>query len=62
MTVFRSAADVEKQAADREVGRLLEAAIEALPDPFRAVFVLRDVEVPVVTRFAAISTSHPMAT
>jgi len=26
---------------DRELGRVLEAAIEALPDPFRAVFVLR---------------------
>src|SRR5438093_1123988 len=44
MTAFRSAADVEKQAADRELGRLLEIAIAALPDPFRAVFVLRDVE------------------
>jgi len=44
MTAFRSAADVEKQAADRELGRVLETAIEALPDPFRAVFVLREVE------------------
>jgi len=44
MTAFRSAADVEKQAADRELGRVLEAAIEALPDPFRAVFVLREIE------------------
>jgi len=44
MTAFRSAADVEKQAANRELGRVLEAAIEALPDPFRAVFVLREIE------------------
>ncbi len=44
VTAFRSAADVEKQVADHELGRVLEAAIEALPDPFRAVFVLREVE------------------
>jgi len=44
MTAFRSAADVEKEAAGRELGRMLEAAIEALPDPFRAVFVLREIE------------------
>src|SRR5262245_26727948 len=44
MTTFRSAADVEKQVADRELVRVLEAAIEALPDPFRAVFVLREIE------------------
>ncbi len=44
MITFRSAADVERQAADRELGRMLEAAIEALPDPFRAVFVLREIE------------------
>lgn len=44
MTAFRSAADVEKQAADRELVRVLEAAIEALPDPFRAVLVLREIE------------------
>src|SRR5438128_4733511 len=44
MTAFRSATDVEKQVADLELGRLLEAAITALPDPFRTVFVLREVE------------------
>ena len=44
MRAFRSAADVEKQVADHELGRLLETAITALPDPFRAVFVLREVE------------------
>ena len=43
MITFRSATDVERQAADRELGRMLEAAIEALPDPFRAVFVLREI-------------------
>ena len=44
MTAFRSAADVEKQVAGRELARALEAAIDALPDPFRAVFVLREIE------------------
>jgi len=44
MRAFRSAADVEKQVADHELRHVLEAAIAALPDPFRAVFVLREVE------------------
>jgi RNA polymerase sigma-70 factor (ECF subfamily) len=44
MTAFRSGANVEKQVADHELGRLLEAAVTALPDPFRAVFVMREVE------------------
>ncbi len=37
-------ADPERQLFDREVGRLLETAIDALPDLYRSVFVLRDVE------------------
>jgi RNA polymerase sigma-70 factor (ECF subfamily) len=44
MTAFRSAVDVEKQVADRELGRMLESAVEGLPDPFRTVFVLREIE------------------
>lgn len=37
-------ADPERQLFDREVGRLLETAIDALPDRYRSVFVLRNVE------------------
>lgn len=36
--------DPEQQASNSETRRLLEQWIEALPDSFRAVFVLRDVE------------------
>ena len=34
----------EQAAARQDVRRLLERAIDALPEPFRVVFVLRDVE------------------
>ncbi len=37
-------ADPERTAAQREIRRLLEQAIDSLPEPFRVVFVLRDVE------------------
>ena len=37
-------ADPERQAAVREIRLLLEAAIDALPVPFREVFMLRHVE------------------
>jgi len=37
-------ADPERQASLDEVGRVLEAAIEALPEHYRTVFVMRDVE------------------
>lgn len=37
-------ADPERQLFDRELGRLLEGAIDSLPDLYRAVFVLREVE------------------
>lgn len=44
-TVFPApASDPEQGAADRELGRALEAAVDALPEPFRVVFVLRAVE------------------
>jgi len=36
--------DPERLAASGELRRLLEAAVDALPDEFRAVFVLREVE------------------
>src|SRR5262249_27745066 len=39
-----SARGPEKQAADRELADVLEAAVEALPPAFRAVFMLREVE------------------
>ncbi len=37
-------ADPERAAANRELGEALLAAVEALPEPWRAVFVLREVE------------------
>ena len=37
-------ADPERRAAQREIRRLIERAIDALPEPFRIVFVLRAVE------------------
>jgi RNA polymerase sigma-70 factor, ECF subfamily len=36
--------DPERQAYDREVRTVLEGAIDALPEPYRLVFVLRSVE------------------
>jgi RNA polymerase sigma-70 factor, ECF subfamily len=36
--------DPEAEAARSEIRRLLERAIDELPEPFRVVFVLRDVE------------------
>jgi RNA polymerase sigma-70 factor (ECF subfamily) len=37
-------ADPEKHASDRELRKVLERAIDALPESFRSVFVLRAVE------------------
>jgi RNA polymerase sigma-70 factor (ECF subfamily) len=34
----------EQQAANSEIRRLLEEAVEKLPDAYRAIFILRDVE------------------
>src|SRR5207249_11694221 len=34
----------EQRAADRELGRAIEAAVEALPEVYGAVFMLREVE------------------
>lgn len=36
--------DPERAASDRELARVLEAALDTLPDGFRAVFMLRAVE------------------
>ena len=36
--------DPERSAAQREIRKLLERAMDALPEPFRLVFVMRDVE------------------
>ena len=38
------APDPEQQASNSEVRRLLEEAVEKLPDAYRAVFMLRDIE------------------
>jgi RNA polymerase sigma-70 factor (ECF subfamily) len=38
------ARDPEREAGDREIRAHLEAAVEALPASYRAVFVLREVE------------------
>ena len=43
MTTAPSASP-EQQASDVEIRALLERSIEALPDEFRTVFVLREVE------------------
>lgn len=45
MNAFATKApDPEQRAANSELGRLLEQAIDSLPDAYRSVFILRDVE------------------
>lgn len=44
MTMTRQQADPERQAFARELGTLLESAVDALPDGARETFVLREVE------------------
>jgi RNA polymerase sigma-70 factor (ECF subfamily) len=44
LTPPRQDGDPEAAAARAEVQRLLERAVDRLPDPFRTVFVLRDIE------------------
>ena len=39
-----SAPDPEQQASNSETRRLLEEAVEKLPDAYRTIFILRDVE------------------
>jgi len=38
------APDPEQQASNSEVRRLLEEAVEKLPDAYRIIFILRDIE------------------
>lgn len=38
------APDPEQQASNSEVRRLLEEAVEKLPDAYRTIFILRDIE------------------
>lgn len=42
--IMNTASDPESSAAQREIRELLEHAIDALPEHFRVVFVMRDVE------------------
>jgi RNA polymerase sigma-70 factor (ECF subfamily) len=39
-----SAPDPEQQASNSEIRSLLEDAVEKLPDPYRTIFMLRDIE------------------
>jgi len=43
-TLASGARGPEQRAADHELGAALEQAVDALPDSFRAVFVMREVE------------------
>lgn len=43
-TVSSDAPSPEQHVANRELGELLEEAVDALPDIYRAAFMLRDVE------------------
>ena len=43
-TITSTAADPERQAYTAELRRILESAVDTLPDGYRAVFMLRDVE------------------
>ena len=43
-TLSSDALSPEQHVANRELGELLEEAVDALPDIYRAVFMLRDVE------------------
>lgn len=43
-TLTSPQADPERQAYAAELGRVLEAAVDSLPDTYRAVFILREIE------------------
>lgn len=43
-TLTSPQADPERQAYAQELTRMLEAAVDALPEAYRTVFVLRDIE------------------
>jgi RNA polymerase sigma-70 factor (ECF subfamily) len=57
----KGGADPEQESARRELAQLLEDAIDALPEPFRLVYVLRDVE-GMSTQETAESLAAPAAT
>jgi len=42
--VRSKAQDPEERTADRELGRMMEKAVDELPDLYRSVFVLREIE------------------
>src|SRR5437868_6886611 len=44
MQLMSSEADPERQAYARELGRLLESAVDGLPEGYRTVFMLREIE------------------
>jgi len=43
-TLIAPQADPERQAYAAELGRLIESAVDALPETYRAVFMLREIE------------------
>ena len=43
-TLTSPEADPERQAYAQELHRVLEAAVDTLPDGYRTVFMLRDIE------------------
>jgi RNA polymerase sigma-70 factor, ECF subfamily len=43
-TLTSPEADPERQAYTHELHRVLEAAVDTLPEPYRTVFMLRDIE------------------
>jgi RNA polymerase sigma-70 factor (ECF subfamily) len=51
--------DPERTAAQHELRRLLERAVDALPEPFRVVFVMRDVEELSIEETAALLGIRP---
>ena len=51
--------DPERAAAQRQIRQLIEGAIDALPEIFRTVFVMREIEAMSVEETAAILTLQP---
>jgi RNA polymerase sigma-70 factor (ECF subfamily) len=51
--------DPERSAAQREIRKLLEISIDKLPEPFRLVFVMRDVEELSIEGTAALLAIRP---
>jgi RNA polymerase sigma-70 factor (ECF subfamily) len=53
MSIVETSLDPEQRASVAEVGQLLEEAVLGLPDPYRAVVMLRDIEEMSTTETAA---------